>query len=203
MVIIEQLIDIYQNHENWHRKKLSYDDSKEYFIRLLSSGNIIIFMYGDKLCGYVEFWRITPEQFRKILDRDFYVFEENITDGSICYISALFVHDKHRNRSARPAVDVPTSAPSRSLSQRGRCLSSSSSSILRSLSVRGLLPVPPLPTQNLNWKWKRAWAVRRRLLGSTHGRHHLPRVTHPYVRYCIVVLTTRSETQKKIFNLQI
>ena len=53
-------------------------------------------MYGDKLCGYVEFWRITPEQFRKILDRDFYVFEENITDGSICYISALFVHDKHR-----------------------------------------------------------------------------------------------------------
>ena len=107
------------------------------------------------------------------------------------------------SRSARPAVDVPTSAPSRSLSQRGRCLSSSSSSILRSLSVRGLLPVPPLPTQNLNWKWKRAWAVRRRLLGSTHGRHHLPRVTHPYVRYCIVVLTTRSETQKKIFNLQI
>lgn len=94
--IIEQLIDIYQNHENWHRKKLSYDDSKEYFIRLLSSGNIIIFMDDDDLCGYVEFWRITPEQFRKILDRDFYVFEENITDGSICYISALFVHDKHR-----------------------------------------------------------------------------------------------------------
>lgn len=100
MNIISQLIDIYQNHENWHRKKLSVEDSTEYFIRLLSSGNIIIFMDDDKLCGYVEFWRITPEQFRKVLDKDFYVFDENITDGSICYISALFVHKKYRNSIA-------------------------------------------------------------------------------------------------------
>jgi len=96
MSIIEQLIDIYQNHEIWHKRKLSYADSKEYFIRLLSSGNIIIFMDDDDLCGYVEFWRITPEQFRKILDKDFYVFDENITDGSICYISDLFIHKKYR-----------------------------------------------------------------------------------------------------------
>jgi hypothetical protein len=100
MNIINQLIDIYHKHEIWHRKKLSIDDSKEYFIRLLSSGNIIIFMDGDKLCGYVEFWRVNPEQFRKILDKNFYVFDENISDGSICYISALFVHKEYRRSIA-------------------------------------------------------------------------------------------------------
>ena len=48
------------------------------------------------MCGYIEFWRITPEQFRKILDKDFYVFDENITDGDICYISNMYILKEYR-----------------------------------------------------------------------------------------------------------
>ena len=96
MTTIKQLVDIYFKLEGWHKKKLSVEDSFEYFIRLLSQGNIIIFMDDDKVCGYIEFFRITPLQFRKILDKDFYVFDENITDGEICYISNMFILKEYR-----------------------------------------------------------------------------------------------------------
>lgn len=96
MTTIKQLVDIYLKLEGWHKKKLSVEDSFEYFIRLLSQGNIIIFMDGDTVCGYLEFWRVTPVQFRKILDDDFYVFDENITDGEICYISSIYILKQYR-----------------------------------------------------------------------------------------------------------
>lgn len=96
--IVNQLVEIYHNEESWHTNKLSMEDSVEYFVRLLSSGNIIIYMDNDILAGYVEFWRVTPEQFRKILDNKFFVFEENIVDGQICYISNVFIHKQYRRK---------------------------------------------------------------------------------------------------------
>lgn len=96
MNTINQLIEIYLKLENWHTKKLSVEESFEYFLKLLSQGNIIIFMDGEKVCGYLEFFRITPQQFTKILDNNFYTFDENITDGPICYISDLFIRKEYR-----------------------------------------------------------------------------------------------------------
>ena len=98
MTIIDQLIEIYHNHEYWHRWKLSEDESSDYFVRMLAQGNIVVFMDGDTLAGYVEFYRITPEQWRRIMnDEPFYAFDENITDGDICYINAIFIHEEYRD----------------------------------------------------------------------------------------------------------
>lgn len=96
MSIIDQLINVYHNHEYWHEKKLSIEDSKEYFLKMLSRGNIIVYMDGDDLAGYVEFYRITPQQWRKILNKKFFAFDENTTAGNICYINSLFIYDKYR-----------------------------------------------------------------------------------------------------------
>ncbi len=98
--IVNQLLEIYQNHQDCEVSKLSVTDSIEYFIRLLASGNIIIYMDGDIVAGYIEFLRIEPHQLKKILDKDFYTFEENITDGQICYISDLFIHKNYRRSTA-------------------------------------------------------------------------------------------------------
>lgn len=95
--IIDQLVYTYHVCENWHTKKLSYPQSEEYFIRLLSQNNIVVFMDNNILSGYIEFYRITPEQWRRIIDKeDFYAFDENITDGEICYVNAIYIYEKYR-----------------------------------------------------------------------------------------------------------
>lgn len=98
--IIDQLVDIYQNKEGWHIKKLSYEDSSDYFIRLIASGNIIVCENEGVVHGYVEFFRVTPSQLIKIIDRDFYVYDENISDGPICYINGIYINKEFRNSIA-------------------------------------------------------------------------------------------------------
>ena len=98
-IITEQLVDIYQNLVPLHKSKLSIEDSHKYFNKLLDSGNIITLSDKGNVIAYVEFFRILPSQLRKILDNNFYTFDENITDGYICYINDLFIYENYRNTS--------------------------------------------------------------------------------------------------------
>ena len=97
MTIIEQLVDIYQTKEYWHTRMLSREESVEYFVRMITQGNVVVFMDEDILAGYIEFYRITPEQWRRILNKEeFYAFDEDINTGEICYINAIFIHEEYR-----------------------------------------------------------------------------------------------------------
>lgn len=96
--IPEQLTDIYLNQENWHNKKLSYEQSVSYFDKLLDKKNILIYEVNDEVLGYVEFWRISFEQFGRLVCHERFCADiENTTDGNICYVANTWIHPDYRN----------------------------------------------------------------------------------------------------------
>ncbi len=101
MIIPEQITFIYQNLELWHKNKLSEADSNIYHERLLLNGNIITYVEGDRLLGYVEFWRISAEQLGRIIVGDPIETDvEDITSGPICYINNMFILEDYRGGAA-------------------------------------------------------------------------------------------------------
>lgn len=96
-MIIDQLTDIYLNKETWHKNKLSKEEADEYHRRLIMQKNIITYIEDKKLIGYIEVWKINFEQLgRLICEIPFFVFDENITDGNIAYISNMWISPDHR-----------------------------------------------------------------------------------------------------------
>jgi enolase len=98
MTIQQQLTDIYLNKETWHEKKLSYEESIKYHEHLLESGNIIVVRDGDRVIGYVEFWRLTYEQFgRVICGEPLSAMHEDVQTGQIAYLANVFIEKDYRN----------------------------------------------------------------------------------------------------------
>ena len=97
MRLAEQLTFIYQNLENWHKSKLSEADANMYHERLLMNGNIITIIEDDVVVGYMEVWRINAEQLGRLMcGENISVFEENITNGNIAYVSNGYIIGGHR-----------------------------------------------------------------------------------------------------------
>lgn len=64
----------------------------------LAKGRIIICEFDDKIVGYVETWRITFEQFgRLICKAPFLLDREDIEHGNICYLANTAIHPDYRN----------------------------------------------------------------------------------------------------------
>lgn len=100
LTIVEQLTDIYFNHEHYHRNKMSYDESIRYFRILVDSGNILYHIIEGEIVGYVEFWRITMEQLQRIRNKEpFSAEDENISDGEVLFVSNFWVSSFYRNGS--------------------------------------------------------------------------------------------------------
>lgn len=98
MSLVEQLNDIYFENENWHTAKLSRMEAWKYHERLLNDGNIITISDGDMLCGYIEFWRISYEQFGRIIcGEPFSAMHENVLNGQIAYVANTFIKENFRN----------------------------------------------------------------------------------------------------------
>lgn len=97
MTLVEQLVDVYLNKETWHKDKLSYEESIKYHDALISRGNIITVSDGDVLCGYVEFWRLTYENFGRIIcGEPFSALHENVVNGQIAYLANTFIKEEYR-----------------------------------------------------------------------------------------------------------
>ena len=84
--------------ENWHRSKLSPEESDRYHERLLLQGNIITFCRKNVVLGYLEYWRINPEQLgRIILGIPIKTDVEDILTGPISYINNMWIDENYRN----------------------------------------------------------------------------------------------------------
>ena len=97
MNIIVQLMNIYLNKEDWHRTKLSPEEAKKYFKRLVDKGSILWQTENGKVIGYVEYWKLNLPQFRKVLINNFSAYLEDIQHGYICYVANVWVDEDHRN----------------------------------------------------------------------------------------------------------
>lgn len=98
MSLIEQLVDIYFNEETWHEKRLSRIEAWKYHEFLLTSGNIITVSNSDTLCGYVEQYRLSFEQFGRIIcGEPFSAMHENVQNGQVAYVANTFIRKKYRN----------------------------------------------------------------------------------------------------------
>jgi hypothetical protein len=74
MNLAEQLTDIYEKKEDWHKTRLSHEEAVKYHQERLDSGNIITVSDGNILAGYLEFY---------------------IRHG-VCYIHNLFILPEYR-----------------------------------------------------------------------------------------------------------
>lgn len=98
MSLIEQLVHIYLDKETTHEKKLSAIESWKYFDKLLSQGSIITVSDGDTLLGYLEVWRLSFEQFGRIICHEpFSAVHEDICTGQIAYVGDVYILESHRN----------------------------------------------------------------------------------------------------------
>lgn len=95
--IIEQLYDIYINHEWWHKSKLSFDQFDLYTQKLISQGNLFYEVIDDKVVAYTEVWLINFEQFgRLICDAPFSAYEEDVTSGNLAYVANVWCDENYR-----------------------------------------------------------------------------------------------------------
>jgi len=64
---------------------------------MLDKGNLIVYVEDGILLGYCEFWRISFEQFGKLICHEKFIAPfENTTDGEICYVANAWIHPDHR-----------------------------------------------------------------------------------------------------------
>ena len=97
MTLVEQLIDIYYESEWWNEKKLDRQEAWKYHDKLLRMGNIITVQDGDTLCGYGEYWRLSFEQFGRIIcGEHFSAFNEDVQTGQIAYVANVYVKPEYR-----------------------------------------------------------------------------------------------------------
>lgn len=98
MSIVEQLVKVYFEEEWWHKTRMTNEEAYEYHTKMLEKGRIIPLQYGDLLIGYVESWRVTFEQFGKIVcGVNFSAFHENVETGNVCYLANAWIRKEYRH----------------------------------------------------------------------------------------------------------
>jgi len=96
--LIEQLVKIYFEKENWHQKKLDKESAEKYFEKMLSDGVITYCEKENKIVGYEEIWLITAKQLNKIKNhKPFSAMDENITKGTIGFLANVWIDPKYRH----------------------------------------------------------------------------------------------------------
>jgi len=97
MKIIEKITEIYENILPKNPIMLPHLEALEYFERLIMNGNIITYVKDGELLGFIEFWRITPEQFGKVCCGMILAHEEDLLTGEICLITRMYITPDMRN----------------------------------------------------------------------------------------------------------
>lgn len=99
MNVIEQLIEFHLS-EPW-QKSIPDEELATYFHTLINKSRLITLWDGNTLAGYIESWRLTPEQFgRTITSGGISIFDEDIETGNICYVANMSIRPEYRNSDA-------------------------------------------------------------------------------------------------------
>ena len=94
---INQLIEIHRTQESWQGHDLTEFQLLDYFQTLNQKGRLLLSGENHCILGYVESWRITFEQFGRIICQlPFAIGEENIEQGPIAYVANIFVQPQAR-----------------------------------------------------------------------------------------------------------
>ena len=93
--IIDQFVDCHMKDQN-QKIGMPYEEARKYFMKLLAN-NIIYYEENGELLGYVEFWKLTYEQWGKIVCHEhFSAYHENVTDGNVAYVANVWVREDKR-----------------------------------------------------------------------------------------------------------
>lgn len=92
-----ELAFIRAKYEPW-RETASIEEHVDYFKHLLSKGLIVTHEVDGELIGYIEFWRMSYEEFGK------YILSEEITfdclNGPVCYVANTCIKPEFRETDA-------------------------------------------------------------------------------------------------------
>lgn len=98
MTILEQLVKVYQEEEDYHSVKLSEEESYKYFKKLMDKDRIHTVTSNGELMGYIESWRVSFEQFgRLICQHTFSAYKEDVETGNIAYLSDIWIRQDERH----------------------------------------------------------------------------------------------------------
>ena len=98
MELIDELIRVYYEEEDWIKNKLPREEIRKYYEYVLDKDKIIFCTNKQGLVGYLEYWRVTEEQLNRILlGKPFHIADENIDDGEFCYIQSIWINKQDRD----------------------------------------------------------------------------------------------------------
>lgn len=95
--IIYKIVFLYQNILPKNPIMLNNEESIKYFERLMIKGNIITYIKDNELLGFIEFWRISYEQFGRICCNITLSHDEDLLNGNICLITRMYIIPDLRN----------------------------------------------------------------------------------------------------------
>lgn len=97
MNIIEKITDIYENVLPKNPIMLSHEEALKYFERLMMNGNIITYVRDGELLGFIEYWKITYEQFGRLCCNLTLTHDDDLNNGNICLITRMYIVPDLRN----------------------------------------------------------------------------------------------------------
>ena len=104
-MVIDELIRIYYEEENWHKEKLSRTEAYKYYKKLLEEGRILVYEELGEVIGYVESWKINFEQFgRLVCHAPFCAYKEDINSGNISYVANTWIRKDRRRGNVYKAL---------------------------------------------------------------------------------------------------
>jgi len=95
--MIDKIVYLYENTLPKCNIMLSHEEAIKYFERLLMNGNIITYVKNDELCGFLEFWRISKEQFGRLCCNETLSHDEDLLNGSVALITRMWITPDLRN----------------------------------------------------------------------------------------------------------
>lgn len=95
--MVDKIVYLYENILPKSPIMLCHNEAIEYFTRLMMNGNIITYVKDGELLGFVEFWRVSFEQFGKICCNLTLTHDEDILSGNICLITRMYIVPDLRN----------------------------------------------------------------------------------------------------------
>ena len=97
MTIAERLFEIYDEITIESPCKLRGQEGIDYFERQFMNGNVITYIQDGELLGFLEFWKISYEQWGRICCYITLAHNEDLLSGNICLIANMWIKPDLRN----------------------------------------------------------------------------------------------------------
>lgn len=98
--IPSELARIYLDKMDHHKKKLPFHEALKYYEFLCELGLLSVVLDGEEIVAVVEWYRINFEQTGKLICfAPFNIYDEDILNGKIAYLSDIWIKHTHRHTS--------------------------------------------------------------------------------------------------------